>query len=76
MEIGGRDAAAGQVTFMRRDALRDGDKVTSHAKPRDAFVAEAPALLKSIQEVLFNEAKARLDGNIISNIKTFDALKA
>src|SRR5215510_11833517 len=25
-EIGGRDAAGGNVTFMRRDALRDGDK--------------------------------------------------
>ena len=30
VEIGPRDAAGGQVTFMRRDALRDGDKVKSH----------------------------------------------
>ena len=31
VEIGPRDAAAGQVTYMRRDALRDGDKIASHA---------------------------------------------
>ena len=76
VEIGGRDAAAGLVTFMRRDALRDGDKIASHSKPLEAFVAEAPALLKSIQDALFNEAKARLDGNIVGGIATFDALKA
>src|ERR1700743_639301 len=31
VEIGPRDAAAGHVTFMRRDDLRDGDKVKSIA---------------------------------------------
>ena len=30
IEIGPRDAAGGNVTYMRRDALRDGDKVVSH----------------------------------------------
>lgn len=76
VEIGGRDAAGGNVTFMRRDALRDGDKVASHSKPRDAFVAEAQGLLDDIQANLFNEAKARLDGNIDETIKTFDELAA
>ena len=37
-EIGPRDVAAGNVTFMRRDNLRDGDKVKSHALARDAPV--------------------------------------
>ena len=74
VEIGGRDASGGNVTFMRRDALRDGDKIVSHTRPRDAFVAEAPALLAEIQARLYAEAKARLDGNIASNIKTFDEL--
>jgi prolyl-tRNA synthetase len=74
VEIGGRDAASGNVTFMRRDKLRDGDKVISHTKPRDEFVAGAPALLDDIQSTLFSEAKARLDGNIVTGIKTFDAL--
>ncbi len=75
VEIGGRDATGGNVTFMRRDKLRDGDKVVSHTKPRAEFVAGAQALLDDIQATLFAEAKARLDGNIVTNIKTFDELK-
>ncbi len=59
---------------MRRDKLRDGDKVISHTLARTAFVAEAPQLLKDIQAALYVEAKARLDGNIVSNIATFEAL--
>ena len=74
VEIGGRDAAGGNVTYMRRDALRDGDKIVSHTRPRAEFVTEAPALLDDIQARLFAEAKARLDGNIISRFKTFDEL--
>ena len=41
VEIGPRDAAGGKVTFMRRDGLRDGDKINSVAMPRGDFVAEA-----------------------------------
>ncbi|HTP77164.1 MAG TPA: aminoacyl--tRNA ligase-related protein [Rhizomicrobium sp.] len=74
VEIGPRDAAGGQVTFMRRDALRDGDKIRSQALPRDAFVAQVPGLLAEIQANLFKEAKARLDANIRSDIATFEAL--
>jgi len=76
MEIGGRDAAAGNVTFMRRDHLRDGDKVVSKTMSRDEFVAGAAELLDDIQAILFAEAKARLDGNIITGITTFDGLEA
>ena len=74
VEIGGRDASGGNVTFMRRDRLRDGDKVVSHTLPRAAFIAEAPALLEEIQGELYAEAKARLDGNIVSDIKSFEEL--
>jgi prolyl-tRNA synthetase len=76
VEIGGRDASGGNVTFMRRDMLRDGDKVVSHTRPRAAFVAEAPTLLNDIQARLFAEAKARLETNIVSNVTTFDELAA
>jgi prolyl-tRNA synthetase len=76
VEIGGRDATGGNVTFMRRDALRDGDKIVSHTSPRADFVAKAPALLDEIQAKLFADAKARLDGNIVTNIKTFAELAA
>jgi prolyl-tRNA synthetase len=75
VEIGGRDAAGGNVTYMRRDKLRDGDKVASHTQSRDEFIAGAPALLDDIQAALFSEAKARLDGNIVYSIKTYDALE-
>ncbi|MBR2537000.1 MAG: proline--tRNA ligase [Hyphomicrobium sp.] len=76
IEIGGRDASGGNVTFMRRDALRDGDKIASHTKARDAFVSEARGLLDDIQKRLYAEAKARLDQNIISGISSFDDLAA
>ncbi len=74
VEIGPRDAGGGQVTYMRRDQLRDGDKVRSLNAPRDEFVAGAPALLAEIQQALFDEAKARLDASITSEVTTFDAL--
>ncbi len=74
VEIGPRDAAAGQVTFMRRDRLRDGEKIASRAMPRDEFVAAVPALLAEMQAGLFAQAKAMLDANIRSDIKSFDEL--
>ncbi len=76
VEIGPRDAAAGTVTFIRRDRLRDGDKVVSASLAREAFVAEAPGLLAEIQQSLFAEAKTRLDANILRDITSFDALAA
>ena len=74
VEIGGRDAAGDNVTYMRRDALRDGDKIASHTAPQTEFVAGATALLDDIQAKLFAEAKARLDGNIVRGLTSFDAL--
>ncbi len=68
VEVGPRDAAGGQVTYMRRDDLRDGDKVKSIAKPRVDFVEGAVQLLAEIQAGLYAEAKARLDGNIKSGV--------
>ena len=62
VEIGPRDAAAGNVTFMRRDALRDGDKVKSIACTRAEFLEEkAVQILAEIQHSLYAEAKHRLD---------------
>jgi prolyl-tRNA synthetase len=76
MEIGGRDASGGNVTFMRRDKLREGDKVVSKTMSREEFVAGASGLLDEIQASLFAEAKERLDSNIVSGITTFDELAA
>ncbi|HRY06915.1 MAG TPA: proline--tRNA ligase [Hyphomicrobiaceae bacterium] len=74
VEVGGRDVAGGNVTFMRRDRLRDGDKVISVTKARTQFVAEAGQLLADIQASLYAEAKQRLDANIITGIDTWEAL--
>jgi prolyl-tRNA synthetase len=74
-EIGPRDAANGQVTFLKRNALRDGEKVKSHTLPRAEFVAQATALLESTQAEMFNEAKARLDSNIRADFKSFAELE-
>ena len=68
LEIGPRDAASGQVTYMRRDNLRDGDKVKSIAKPRQDFLEMAVQLLAEMQAGLYAEAKARLDANIKSGV--------
>jgi prolyl-tRNA synthetase len=74
VEIGPRDAAGGQVTYMRRDVLRDGDRVASLNAERSAFLSSIPALLAEIQSGMFNEAKARLDANITDGITDFDGL--
>jgi prolyl-tRNA synthetase len=69
LEIGPRDAAGGNVTFMRRDTLRDGDKIKSIACSRAEFLEEkAVQLLAEIQHSLYAEAKARLDASIISGV--------
>ena len=74
LEIGGRDVAGENVTFMRRDQLREGDKVKSHAMPRDRFIAEAAQFLVEIQVRLFEEARTRLVTNIRADVNSFAEL--
>jgi prolyl-tRNA synthetase len=57
---------------MRRDDLRDGDKIKSIAKPRVDFIEGAVQLLAEMQAGLYAEAKARLDGNIKTGLTSFD----
>ena len=75
IEIGPRDAAGGMVSYMRRDALRDGDKVKSVAKPRQDFLEGVVQLLAEIQAGLYAEAKARLDGNIKSGVTDWKGME-
>ena len=70
-EIGPRDGANGQVTFIKRNALREGEKIKSHTLPRADFIAQAIGLLEATQGELYAEAKARLDANIRSDLVTF-----
>jgi prolyl-tRNA synthetase len=74
-EIGPRDAAGGQVTFIKRNALREGERIKSHTLARADFIAQAPALLEQAQRDLFAEAKARLDANIRADLVSFADLE-
>ncbi|HUD29784.1 MAG TPA: proline--tRNA ligase [Novosphingobium sp.] len=76
LEIGGRDAAGGQVSMLRRDRLwNEAAKANFVAMSRDDFVACASAEIADIQTSLHAEAKARRDANI-SSAASFDALAA
>jgi prolyl-tRNA synthetase len=74
-EIGPRDAAGGNVTFIKRNALREGEKVKSWTLPREAFVAQAASVLEQTQTELYAEAKARLDANIRDGFSSFADLE-
>ncbi len=74
LEIGPRDAANGVVTLIRRDRLRDGDRIVSTAFPRREFLAQVSAILVDIQGNLFHEAKTRLESNIRNDLATFEAI--
>jgi prolyl-tRNA synthetase len=75
-EIGPRDAANGQVTFIKRNALREGDKIKSHTVSARRFHRPGGWLLEETQAELFAEAKARLDNNIRADFATFADLEA
>ena len=75
LEIGGRDAANGQVSALRRDRLwREDGKVQFVAQSRADFVAAAAAELEDIQRSLHAEATARRDGQIERGVSTLDGL--
>jgi prolyl-tRNA synthetase len=74
-EIGPRDAANGQVTFIKRNALREGEKIKSHTLPRAEFVAQVAGLLQSAQSELFSEAQARMSDGIRDGFTTFADLE-
>lgn len=77
LEIGGRDAAGGQVSVVRRDRLwRDDGKVNFVGQGRDAFLAAAVGELEDIQRSLFEEARARRDAQIHTGIDSLEALAA
>jgi prolyl-tRNA synthetase len=77
LEIGGRDAAAGQVSVLRRDRLwRDDAKPNFAGQAREEFLAAAAGELEDVQASLHAEATARRDASITRGIKSFAALEA
>ena len=75
LEIGGRDAAGGQVSVLRRHRMwREDGKVNFASLTRDQFVAAAAAELECIQRELHAEAKSRLDANIHRDVGSLEEL--
>src|ERR1700733_12293172 len=75
-DIGARDVASGTVTYIRRDQLRDGEKVRSQGVPRQQFVAQISELLGGIHTALHEAAQQHLASNIRTDITSFEALGA
>jgi prolyl-tRNA synthetase len=76
VEVGGRDVAGGNVSVLRRDRLyRPDGKTDSAILPRDAFVADVPAMLADIEKTLLTEARAFVDANITRDITDTTALE-
>jgi prolyl-tRNA synthetase len=77
VEVGGRDVAGGNVSWLRRDVLyNDAGKIASSIDPREKFVAIAAAVLEDIQTDLYEEAAKRRDANIHTGIGSLDDLAA
>ncbi len=76
LEVGPRDAAGDAVTMIVRTELYEGEKIKMQPRGRADFLLQAPGLLEGVQQNLYAEAKARLDGNIRSDLGTFDAIAA
>lgn len=75
LEIGGRDVAGSNVSFIRRDRLYTADgKLATQNLTKDAFVAVAAEILVEIQGDLYREARSRLDANIhrdVTDLKSY-----
>ena len=77
LEIGPRDAEAGQVSVLRRHRLwRDDGKPDFHAMDKQQFAAAAATELEGIQREIYEEAHARREANIERGIASFDDLAA
>ncbi len=76
LEIGGRDAAGGQVSALRRDQLwRDDGKVNFAGQARADFIARAAAELADIQQALHGAATERRDAQIERGISDLAGLE-
>ena len=77
LEIGGRDAASGQVSVLRRDRLWRADaKPDFRGMALEAFVSGAVVEIEDIQRSLHDEAAARRDAQIVRGIDSLEALAA
>jgi prolyl-tRNA synthetase len=77
LEIGGRDAAGGQVSVLRRHRLyRDDGKVNFAGLERDQFLSAAATELEGIQRELHEEARDRRDAQIERGVTDMAGIEA
>jgi prolyl-tRNA synthetase len=77
LEIGGRDAAAGQVSMLRRDRLwNEAGKPDFVGLAKDEFVARVASEIEAFQQALYQQARERRDAQIVRDIDSLDALQA
>jgi prolyl-tRNA synthetase len=77
LEIGGRDAAGGQVSALRRDRLwREDGKPNFAGQAKEDFLAAAVEELEDIQRSMLTDATARRDANVHRGVGNFDDLAA
>jgi len=76
IEVGPRDMAEGKLAVLRRDQLwnaENGKPAFSYPAHAD-FVAQAGALLETIQTALYEEARTRRDANIRRDVADWAAV--
>jgi len=77
IEVGGRDMENGVVSLLRRDRLwNDAAKPDFTTPTREECTAGIGAILESIQQSLFEEARDRRDANITRGVASLDELAA
>ena len=75
-DIGARDVASGNVTYIRRDQLRTGERIQSQGMLRQHFVEQISAVLGSIHTTLHAAAQKRLEAGIRTDLDSLEALAA
>ena len=72
IEVGQRDMAEGKLAMLRRDRLWniDNGKPAFEFLSREEFTSQAPSLLATIQQGMFEEARDRRDANITRGVTT------
>ena len=72
IEVGPRDMAEGKLAMLRRDRLWniDNGKPAFEFLSREEFTSQAPSLLATIQQGMFEEARDRRDANITRGVTT------
>ncbi|MBX3593105.1 aminoacyl--tRNA ligase-related protein [Sphingomonas sp.] len=77
VEVGGRDMAGGNVSVtIRTDLYREDGKLNSAIVARDAFLGDAVGRLEAVQAALFDQARTRMQDNIVRDVTDFAGLEA